>query len=118
MSKRYNISLPTDRDGNPIDVGTTIAWDDTTFTVAKLIFYGDYWTAESASGEFSDNLQGSHVVNKSYEDLFLDLDDAIVIIDDDTRFRRYDELVPQLVSKWRKEWEDGKSFDPEDLFHD
>jgi len=61
MSKRRKrkIKLPTDRNGNPINVGDWLMFDDGPFHVQSLTTIGDgCWMSEAVDGtdSYSDNL--------------------------------------------------------------
>lgn len=107
------VSLPIGADLKPIDVDDTICWDgDTTpFTVAWMAYYGKdrkgnpIWVLyDEEDEEGADNTDGAlHVPDKTYGELIASLGDAIDTIDSEKSQKMINEIVPQLVAKYRRE---------------
>lgn len=72
MSKKRKrkVTLPTDRDGTPINVGDWLMFSDGPFHVESLTYYGKGvenavgcgWTAENENGDICDNLSAGKVI--------------------------------------------------------
>jgi hypothetical protein len=72
MSKR-KVKLPVDRNGAPINIDDWLMFDDGSFHVSTLTYYGKgiepaiggCWTAEDENGNFCDNLSAGCVIGRS-----------------------------------------------------
>lgn len=68
--RKRKVSLPTDRDGTPINIDDWLMFSDGPFHVDTLTYYGKglepaiggCWTAENEDGDICDNLSAGKVI--------------------------------------------------------
>lgn len=66
--RKRKVSLPTDRDGTPINIDDWLMFSDGPFHIETLTYYGngvgsDCWTAENEDKGFCDNLGAGKVIS-------------------------------------------------------
>lgn len=65
--RQKKVRLPTDRYGNPVNVGDCLVFDDDVIVVTSLTLFSDgEWTAGTVENDFaSDNISGGIVISLS-----------------------------------------------------
>ena len=63
--RKKKVNLPTDKYGNPVNIGDCLVFDKEVIKVTSLTFYGDEdWIAGTIDDDYaSDNIKGGIVIS-------------------------------------------------------